>query len=107
MGLPDIHSGQEKGYVQSQPLLHPVLDPHAPILPRYHKTSFGGCQRDTDRAPITAVPGTSSNGIDGIGGAVPAAESSKKQELSCTKGNVALGRSWEGCCRLWDRGGQP
>lgn len=92
---------------QSRTLLHPVLVPRAPILPSYHKTSFGRCQRESDKAPLSALPETSSNGIDGIGGAVPAAESSNKQELSCTKGDMALGRSWEGCCRVWDRGGHP
>lgn len=35
------------------------------------------------------------------------AECSNKQELSCTEGNVALGRSCEDCCRGWDRESQP
>lgn len=86
--------------------LYTVLVPHAPMLPSNHEMSFGGCQRDTDRAPLSGRPGIRSNDFSDIDGAAPSAESSK-QQLSCTNCSVALGRSWDGCSRFWGGGGQP
>lgn len=112
MGLPGIHGGTSRinggaaRYMAGKSLLYTVLVPHAPILPSNHTTSFGGCQTDSDRAPLSGLRRTRSNDINGIDGAAPSAESSK-QELSRTNSNMALGRSWEGCSRFWDGGGQP
>lgn len=88
------------GYVAVPALFAPCACPTCTHYAQSPQDKFcGGCQRDSNRASVRALSGT--DGIDGIDVAVPAAKSSDKQELSCTKGTVALGRSWEGCCRLW------
>lgn len=76
----------QPGNGSPSPFCTPCLS-HAPILPQY-KVSTGGCQRGSDRTLVSALPGTSSNGMDGIG----CAEHSK-WELSCTM------QHWEGAGR--------
>lgn len=77
-------------YVAGKPLLFTVLAPHAPMLPGNHKTSFGGS--DSDRAPLMT-----SMALMMLPHLLRAASP------NC---NVALGGSWEGCCRIWDGGRQ-